>query len=87
MTYYFAVFGSRAQTMKFFNILSSSGYKVKVINTPPQAHVSCSVSLQFLPSDFESIKLIISSYNYYSFEGFYRMDTDGYNVRVSRIFC
>lgn len=86
MIYYFSTFGSRAQTMKFYQALKNYGVSVNIINTPVQANSICSISIQFQSRDLDKVKKLLHSQQFTTFQGIYRYDGNGYKGCVTRAY-
>jgi hypothetical protein len=65
-----AVFRSRAQTMDFASRMQGRGAVVRMVNTPKEAGVGCSLSVAFDEAYLGQARLMIKYGNYSSFSGF-----------------
>ncbi len=74
MEYYLAVFKSRTQTLRFYERLRGLGVPCDVVNTPRQASLGCGLSVKFPVSYLSHVRRMISSENYYSYGGLFRVN-------------
>ncbi len=86
MSYYFAVFSNRTQTMSFFRILKNYGCNISIINTPSNISSICSISIKFLPEDFDRVKKLLFRYNFSSFKGIYYYNASSWKGAVKKIY-
>lgn len=68
-----AVFSLRTSTMQFNNLLSKSGVKSVVIETPKSASASCGISVRFEPKDLQKAKTILENSGIKNFVRFYQV--------------
>jgi hypothetical protein len=65
-----AVFRSRAQALDFSSRMGKKGVVVRLLNTPKEAGVGCSLSASFDEAYLGQARLAIKYGNYSSFSGF-----------------
>ena len=66
-----AVFRSRTETMKFYNLLGKSGVACEIISTPREAKVGCGLSVKFDGRYLSSVNKLLPRYGFKSFVSFY----------------
>ena len=71
MEYVVVAFRSRAETVKFSNVLNRYGVYNQIVNTPKEAGVGCGLSAKISKTDITSSKRVISVIGFKSFAGFF----------------
>ena len=71
MEYVVVAFRSRAQTVKFHEILSRNNILSEIINTPKEAGVGCGLSVKISKNAFSLVKQVVRMANLNSFAGFF----------------
>ena len=69
--YIIAIFSIRTSTMQFNSLLSKSGIKSIVIETPRQDSASCGISVRFSARDLDVARQILKSSGIKNFVRFY----------------
>ena len=69
MEYVVVAFRSRAQTMKFYQILISKGMVAEIVNTPKEAGVGCGLSVKISISQLIFVKQQVKLASLGSFAG------------------
>lgn len=81
MEFLIVSFRSRAETMRFVDILRGMGVTVSVVNTPREAYVGCGLSAQLDFSSFALAKRVAFTHGFESFAGFFKV-TERYGRRT-----
>lgn len=71
MEYIIVAFRSRANTIKFYEILRNNNIYAEIVNTPKEAGVGCGLSVKVNKSQLEIIKRAIRSLSMPSFAGIF----------------
>ncbi len=85
MTTVLAVFRSRAQALDCIARLKRSGVAANAVSTPREANVGCGISARIGAYDLARARHIVAGGGYSAFVGFFRADSYGGRVRVTRI--
>ena len=81
MEYLIVSFRSRAETMRFVDILRGMGAELAVVNTSREAYVGCGLSARLNFSAFALAKRVAFSHGFESFAGFFKV-TERYGRRT-----
>ena len=83
MEFIIIAFRSRAHTIKVFNLLSSHGIALEIVNTPKEAGVGCGLSVKFKKEQLGFVRQGVSKVNLPSFAGFFAVKEIG-GRRITR---
>lgn len=83
MEFLIVSFRSRAETMRFVDLLRGMGVAVSVVNTPREAYVGCGLSARLAFSSFGIAKRAAVTHGFESFVGFFKV-TERYGRRMVR---
>ena len=86
MEYLVIAFKSRAHTIKFYNLLSSSGIVSQIVNTPKQAGVGCGLSVKVKKDNLALVKRALFSANLSSFAGVFAVRELGGSILIKPVF-
>lgn len=85
MSYVIAVFGSRNDTLKFYNRLKQNGVKASVIATPKIPSVRCGVCVKIKWEDYEKVKKIMLGKIETNFLGFYEIKIENNKLVTKKL--
>ena len=71
MEYIIIAFRSRANTVKFYEILKANGVYGQIVNTPKEAGVGCGLSIKINNGSLISAKMILRKSDLNSFAGLF----------------
>ena len=71
MEYIVIAFRSRAQTVKFYELLTRNGVKAQIISTPKEAGVGCGLSVRITSSALFMAKTLLKKTQPSSFAGLF----------------
>jgi len=80
--YFIAVFKSRTQTLKFYDVLRQNGVCAGIINTPRQVSLGCGLSVKFFTQNLSFVKRFLTLDNYYSYGGLFLASNEGNNLKI-----
>lgn len=83
--YYIAVFGSRAATIRFAELLARNRIPASIISTPREASLGCGVSVKFHPDDYETVLMLYNRQQNFKQVHFYKVRKNGNGFLVSGI--
>lgn len=86
MEYLVIAFKSRAHTIKFYNLLSSSGIVSQIVNTPKQAGVGCGLSVKVKKDNLALVKRALIYANLSSFAGIFAVRELGGTILIKPVF-
>ena len=73
MEYVVIAFRSRAQTVKFYELLTKNGVKAQIISTPKEAGVGCGLSVRITLSVLLIAKTLLKKTQPSSFAGLFKV--------------
>ena len=82
MEYLIAVFKSRTQLMRFYDLLQQRRIGSAVINTPREASLGCGLSVKFNRHDYSNVTYLLRSEQFYSFAGMFIVTENGRHKTV-----
>ena len=77
MEFIIVAFRSRAQTIKFANLLNAHGVSMEIVNTPKEAGVGCGLSVKIKSQSLELVKRVVFNLSLSSFAGFFMVKEIG----------
>ena len=77
MEYVIAVFRSRAETIRFYEFLTSNGFGATIINTPKEAGVGCGLSVKVPFGATALVKRAAAYFPAKTFAGFFAVKASG----------
>jgi len=75
MEHVVVAFRSRAETVKFSEILKRYGVYNEIVSTPKEAGVGCGLSVKISKNSVQSVKRVVAVVGMKSFAGFFLVKT------------
>ncbi len=82
MREFFIVFRSRAEAIRYFELLKTYNISSKVINTPSEVKVGCGLSIKMFSKDMQMAKIVLERGRFSSQVGFYYFSQSGGVIRL-----
>ena len=82
MREFFVAFRSRADAVRFYEVLLSYNVNCKIINTPSSAGVGCGLSVKLFAKDMRQAKIVLERGKFASAIGFYYFSQNGMAIRL-----
>ncbi len=82
MREFFIVFRSRAEAIRYFELLKTYNISSKVINTPSSVKVGCGLSIKMFSKDMQMAKIVLERGRFTSAVGFYYFSQNGNVIRL-----
>ena len=86
MKYLVAMFNSRTDTMRFYNMLKNYNGFCSVINTPHSLSRSCGISVKISNNQLTISQQIIKNNNFISFKGIFEINSANPNIAPKRVY-
>lgn len=82
MREFFIAFRSRAEAVRYYELLLSYHISCKLINTPSSAKVGCGLSVKLFAKDMQQAKVALQRGKFPSAIGFYYFSQNGNAIRL-----